>query len=183
MADVARATGVDAHFAARELAHRHVRQPLIAVARWDHLHRARQVEPELQRMRGVPTVRHLTVKHTAPGRHPLHVARAQHAVRAGVVAMLERSFQHEGHGLHAAMRMLLEAARRVEPVLRQEKEWRRALPSLVADDTLLVLHLARSAERDDARDAGDRPLRHSIFLPAALTTCRQLASSLAIIAA
>src|SRR5689334_10301932 len=97
--------------------------------------------------------------------------------------MLERAFEHERHGLHAAMRMLFEATRCAEPVLGQEQERRRALPSFVADDALLVLHLARGAERNDAREVGNRSWRHSILMPAALTACRQLASSFAIIAA
>src|SRR5438874_6787270 len=119
----------------------------------------------------------------APGRHPLHVAGAQHAVCTGVIAVLERAVEHEGHRLHAAMRMLLEAARRTEPVLAEKQERRRALPSFVADDALLLLHLARRAERHDARYPGNAPLHHSIFIPAAFTTLRQVASSAAIIAA
>ena len=41
-------------------------------------------------MRGLAAVRHLAVQHAAAGRHPLHVARTQHAVRTSMVAMLER---------------------------------------------------------------------------------------------
>src|SRR5947209_11093742 len=119
----------------------------------------------------------------AAGRHPLHVAGAQHAVCTGVIAVLERAFEHEGHRLHAAMRMLLEAARRMEPVFAERQERRGAVPSFVADDALLLLHLARRAERHDARHARYRSRRHSSLIPAALTTWRQLASSPAIIVA
>ena len=47
----------------------------------------------------------------AGGRHPLHVARADHAALAGGVAVLDLALVDDGHGLEAAMRMLADAAR------------------------------------------------------------------------
>lgn len=42
----------------------------------------------------------------APGRHPLHVAGAEPAAVAGGILMLHFSFEHIGHGLEPAMRVI-----------------------------------------------------------------------------
>jgi hypothetical protein len=102
-------------------------------------------------------VRHLAVEDAAAGRHPLHVARLEDAACASVVAMLQRALEHDGHRLHAAVRMRLEAAVGAEPVLAQEEEGRGLLPALGADDALLVADLLVAAERNDARQARDLP--------------------------
>lgn len=56
------------------------------------------------------TLRHFLMQDAAAGGHPLQVARAQHALVAQAVAMLDGAGQHIGDRLDAAMRMPREAA-------------------------------------------------------------------------
>src|SRR2546423_2530701 len=103
----------------------------------------------------------------AAGRHPLHVAGAQHAVCTGVIAVLERAFEHEGHRLHATMRMLLEAAGRMEPVFAEKQE-RRGAPHPSAPVTrLFFLTWAGAAGRPTRATAPTGFLRiRALFRPA-----------------
>ena len=78
--------------------------------------------------------------------------------RDGVVAVLEASFQDQRHRRHAAVRMLLEAARRLEPVLAQEEKRRGRLVALRAHHQLLRPHLRGGAARDGACNPGNGPL-------------------------
>src|ERR1700687_34868 len=74
-------------------------------------------------------------------RHPLHIARLQHAAVPGGVLVLHLTVEHVGNGLEAAMRMIRRAdrlARRVldRPHLIDQQEgvghleaWRRKRPT------------------------------------------------------
>jgi hypothetical protein len=159
MRDLSRAAGVDKHFAIRKITNRNLLQPLVLIPGRNHLQLARQVEPQLQRVRRLAAMRHLAVEHAMPRGHPLHIARPENPVRAGMVAMLQRAFEDNRHRLHPAVRVLLEALRRGKPVLAQEQERRGLLPALRADDQLLVMHLRAGSLRYDALDASDWPHR------------------------
>src|SRR5687768_10476080 len=99
------------------------------------------------------------MQYAAPGGHPLHVARPEDSMRAGMVPMLKRAFEDNGHRLHAAMRMRLKALRRAEPVLAQEEKRRCLFPAFGTDDELLALDLRARALGNDARDTADLPHR------------------------
>jgi hypothetical protein len=109
-------------------------------------------------------MRHLAVEHAVAGGHPLHIARPEDAVRPGMVAMLERAFQHHRHRLHASVRMLLEPLRRPEPVLAQEQERRSVFPAFGAYHQLLAFDLRASALRDGALNARDGSSYHGAFI-------------------
>ena len=150
--DAVEIAGIDAPLDAVVAPHRHARRPLIDIARRDHLRLGRQVEPKLQRMRGLAFMRHLAVQHAAPRRHPLHVSGAQDAIGAGMVAMVQRAVEHQRHGLHAAMRMRLETARRREPIFRQTQERRLRREIVAMQDHALALHLLTGARLDRMLD-------------------------------
>ena len=79
----------------------------VLVARRRHLQRRRQVRPELEAVHAALRIalRHLLMQDAAAGRHPLHVARAQLALVAEAVAVLDGAGEHIGDRLDAAMRM------------------------------------------------------------------------------
>ena len=54
---------------------------------------------------------HLLVQQTGAGGHPLHFALADAAAVAGGVLVVDFAFEHQRHGLEAAMRMPADAAR------------------------------------------------------------------------
>ncbi len=59
---------------------------------------------------GEIALRHFLMHDAGSGRHPLHVARAERALIAEAVAMLDGAGEHIGDRLDAAMRMPREAA-------------------------------------------------------------------------
>ena len=56
---------------------------------------------------------HLFMQQTGAGGHPLHFALADAAAVAGGVLVVDLAFEHQRHGLEAAMRMPADAARLV----------------------------------------------------------------------
>ena len=157
---LARAAGVNPDLAALELANRRVLQPLVLVARRNHLHLRRQVEPELERVRRLVAVRHLAMEHAVPGGHPLHVAGPERTPCAPVWSRCS---------IAPSRTMVTVCMPRCGCVskpfgfpnqssLRKRKR-RGLLPALGADDELLLLDLRAPALRDNARDAADRPQR------------------------
>jgi hypothetical protein len=89
----------------------------VLIARRGHLHRRRQVGPELEavHLAGEIALGHFLVHDAASGGHPLHVSRAQGAGVAEAVAMFDGAGQHIGNGLDAAVRM---PGKALEVVLR-----------------------------------------------------------------
>lgn len=74
-------------------------------------------------MDGGPVSGFAAVDDPASCRHPLDVARMQHAARTQIVAMFERSGEDEGYGLEAAVRVFVEVALWFDEVLDQQDEW------------------------------------------------------------
>jgi hypothetical protein len=106
--------------AARAVRQVHLRDVLVQdalVARRRHLVPGRQVDPQLHHFKRPARARELArvefLMQDARGRrHPLHVARADHAAVAGRVAVLHLALVDDGHGLKPAVRVLAHAARR-----------------------------------------------------------------------
>ncbi len=86
-----------------------------------HLHRRRQVDPELKAPHeAVLLPRHLGVDDATTGRHPLDAARAEKTGIPLVVAVFHRPRQHIGDGFETAMRMVGETRKVVTWIIRAE---------------------------------------------------------------
>ena len=66
----------------------------------------RQVDPQLRAPhQAILLLRHFRVNDAATGRHPLHAARPNNALVAGVVAVTHLPGKHISHGLETAVRV------------------------------------------------------------------------------
>jgi hypothetical protein len=122
------------------------------VARVHHLRARGQVAPQLEPGHAALAVAlgHLLVDDAAPRRHPLHVARADKALVAHAVAVLDFAVEHVRDRLHAAVRMPREALPVVVGILRPER--------VEQEEGIELGHLveAEDAVQADARSFHDR---------------------------
>lgn len=93
--------------------------------------------------------------------HPLHVARAKNSVGAGMIAMMQGAFEHQGDRFHSTMRMGFETARGGEPILREMQEGRLPLICAGAQHQPLCLNLLSDAAIERPLDAVDLPFQRS----------------------
>ena len=111
-------------------------------------------------------LRHLLVENPAPGRHPLNVAGAQLAAIAEAIAVVDRSGEHVGDGLDAAMGVPGETGTVViGPIVAKivEQEKGIELPGISESECTPQLH-ARAFDGGLGLDnAFDRPNGHEVF--------------------
>ncbi len=163
---------VDRH--ARELRGRPVPAPEVLVVGVDHLPARRQVQPQLQRVHVLVPERQLAVDDPAPGRHPLHVARA-----AGHPSC-RRCHRAPGHrrGPESPSRSrgadaTRSPARRTSPRRASGTDRSRGGPR--HDDDRLVVDLGVGADADlvlDAVDASGRRAHPASVAPGRMADVR-----------
>src|SRR3546814_12714870 len=77
---------------------------IFLITRRTHLVARRQVEPQLKAAhQAFHLFGHFRMHDAATGTHPLHAARAQHALVAVIVAMTQAAIEPVGYGLKTAM--------------------------------------------------------------------------------
>src|SRR5258706_8460083 len=131
-------------------------QPL--VLRRGHLQPGGQVDPELQNFEGPAAARErraveLLVEQPRAGRHPLHVAGSDAALVARGVAMVDFAVVDHRDGFEAAVRMPVDAARRLRrlelhrPGMIEQQERRQ----LIAEIAVMEYGAHRKAVADPVR--------------------------------
>jgi len=112
----------------------------------------RKIEPQLKAVHTRGAVGQLAVDDSRARRHPLHLARPKHTTVAPAVGVLQLPVQYKGDRLEPSVRMGLEAARAVEPVLGAEEKRVMSLPLAWHEENGLGVHLPIRRKVEDVLD-------------------------------